>query len=79
MSAKSTDESYEYYMESIVNYNDEAEKRAKLETLKECEVYDRAKEYVNKHPYVCSFLNSAQGYEVLTRFMVEFSKLERKL
>jgi hypothetical protein len=78
MSAKSTDESYEDYIESI-NYNDEAEKRAKLETLKECEVYDRAKEYVDKHTYVCSFLNSAQGYEVLTRFMVEFSKLERKL
>jgi hypothetical protein len=34
-----------------------------------------AEEYIKKHPYVDSFLSSAQGYEVLQTFMIEFAKL----
>lgn len=34
-----------------------------------------AEKYIKKHPYVDSFLGSAQGYEVLINFMVEFAKL----
>ena len=34
-----------------------------------------AEEYVKEHPYVDSFLSSAQGYDVLVRFMIEFAKL----
>lgn len=32
-------------------------------------------EYIKKHPYIDSFLSSAQGYEVLQTFMIEFAKL----
>lgn len=32
-------------------------------------------EYIKQHPYVDSFLSSAQGYDVLVRFMTEFAKL----
>lgn len=34
-----------------------------------------AEEYIKQYPYIDSFLNSAQGYDVLTRFMVDFAKL----
>jgi hypothetical protein len=34
-----------------------------------------AEEYVNTRPYVCAFLSSAQGFEILTSFMIEFAKL----
>lgn len=34
-----------------------------------------ADEYIKEHPYVCSFLSSAQGYEVLIEFMTDFAKL----
>lgn len=34
-----------------------------------------AEEYIKKHPYIDSFLSSAQGYEVLQTFMINFAKL----
>ena len=34
-----------------------------------------AEEYIKQHPYIDSFLSSAQGYDVLTRFMKEFAKI----
>lgn len=34
-----------------------------------------AEGYIKKHPYVNSFLSSAQGYDVLVTFMIEFAKL----
>lgn len=37
-----------------------------------------AEEYIKEHPYIDSFLNSAQGYEVLKTFMIDFAKLHRK-
>ncbi len=34
-----------------------------------------AEEYIKQYPYVDSFLSSAQGYDVLKTFMIEFAKL----
>lgn len=35
-------------------------------------------EYIKNHPYVDSFLSSAQGYDVLQTFMINFAKLKVK-
>lgn len=77
MSAKSTDESLEMY-EKIEKESHKRKKRREALFLED-NIYNRAEEFIKKYPYVDSFLSSAQGYEVLTKFMVEFSKLERKL
>lgn len=34
-----------------------------------------AEEYIKQYPYVDSFLSSAQGYDVLKTFMIEFAKI----
>jgi len=41
---------------------------------KDTQLMDSA-EYIKSHPYIDSFLSSAQGYDVLQTFMVEFAKL----
>ena len=77
MSAKSTDETVEYY-ERLAKERYAREDQKRTQFIEE-NIYKRAEGFVKEHPYIDSFLNSAQGYEVLTRFMVEFSKSERKL
>lgn len=79
MSAKSTDEE-----DNDPNYEYDnlgckiRDKRVKPTPIGR-DIHQRAEEYIKGHPYVDSFLSSAQGYEVLVSFMVAFAKRENNL
>jgi hypothetical protein len=77
MSAKSTDYTYED-LKRVEAQSIERKKKIKNQFEDE-NIFKRAEFYIKEHPYVDSFLSSAQGYEVLITFMIDFSKSERKL